>query len=156
MFPLPVLCVWVFLCVFVLFCFLQKLLYILASPLPLWNSPSVPPEGLCPGLKSYACKLILNFQGVPFFLAVPWHVELPGQGSDLSFSCKLSQSCGNMGSLTHWARLGIELASQHCQDTADPVAPQRELLDCIFFFFPQSIPLTHEQVELNLLPLQFD
>ena len=38
-----------------------------------------------------------------------------------------------MGFLTPSAGPGIELACQHSQDTADPVAPQLELL--IFFFF---------------------
>ena len=38
------------------------------------------------------------------FLAAPWHMELPGQGSDPSSSHNLSHSCGNAGSLTHCAR----------------------------------------------------
>ena len=29
--------------------------------------------------------------------------------------------------LTHCAGLGIELASSHCRDAVDPVAPQQEL-----------------------------
>ena len=38
------------------------------------------------------------------FLAAPQHMDLLGQGSDLSHSCNLSHSCGNAGSLTHCAR----------------------------------------------------
>ena len=51
-------------------------------------------------------------------------MELLGQGSDLRHSLDLSCICGNAGSLTHCYRLGIEPASQCCQDAADPVAPQ--------------------------------
>ena len=36
-----------------------------------------------------------------FFLADLQHMEFPGQGSDLSYSCNLCCSCGNAGSLTH-------------------------------------------------------
>ena len=38
-----------------------------------------------------------------FFLAAPWHVELPGQGSDPGHSHKPSWSWSNAGSLTHYA-----------------------------------------------------
>ena len=47
-----------------------------------------------------------------FFLAAPRHIELPGQGSDLSHSHDLSHSCSNARSLAHCARWGIEHASQ--------------------------------------------
>ena len=63
-----------------------------------------------------------------FFLAAPPHMEVPGQGSDPIHSCKLSHSCGNAGFLTHCAGLGIEPMSQRSQDTANPIAPQWELL----------------------------
>ena len=43
------------------------------------------------------------------FLAAQWHMEFPGQGSDLSHSCGLSCSCGNAGSLTHCAGQGWNL-----------------------------------------------
>lgn len=56
-----------------------------------------------------------------FFLAAPWHIEFPSQGS------ALSRSCGSIRSLTHCAGLGIKLASQHCRDTVDAIAPQWEL-----------------------------
>ena len=54
-------------------------------------------------------------------------MELPGQGSDLSHSQELNFSCGNARSLTDGAWPGIKPASQHSQDTADPIGPQQEL-----------------------------
>ena len=56
-------------------------------------------------------------------------MEFLGQGSELSHSHDLSCSCGNAGSFTHCARLEIKPATQFSQDTADPVAPQQELLE---------------------------
>ena len=61
-----------------------------------------------------------------FFFATPWHMEFPGQGSN--HIPKLRFSCGNVRSLTHCARPGIEPTSQGSQDAADPIAPQREFL----------------------------
>ena len=55
-----------------------------------------------------------------------------GQGFGLSFSCGLSPSCGNMRSLTHCAGPGIEPASQHSQDVANPAAPQHRLQLSLF------------------------
>ena len=63
------------------------------------------------------------------FLAAPWHLEFLGQGSDRSHSCDLSHSGGNARSLTHCARPGIKPVCQRSQDAADPVEPQRELLE---------------------------
>ena len=66
-----------------------------------------------------------------FFIFGPphmWHLEFPGQGSDLSCSSDLSQSYSQAGSLTHCAGLGIKPLSQRFQDAADPFAPQQELL----------------------------
>ena len=45
------------------------------------------------------------------FLAGPWHVEFPGQGSDPSCTCSLCSGCSNARSFTHWARPGVEPAS---------------------------------------------
>lgn len=59
-------------------------------------------------------------------LAAPWRVELLGKGSDLGHSCDLSHSCSHASSLTYCAGLGIEPASRHSQDTANPVVLQRE------------------------------
>ena len=66
------------------------------------------------------------------FLVFFWlpcrHMKFLGQGSDLSQNLDLSHSCGNARSLTHCAGPGIKSASQHSQDTTDPVVPQQELL----------------------------
>ena len=46
-------------------------------------------------------KILRQFQGFgdtgPFFLfpVALWHMEFPGQGSDLSHSLEVSHSCGN-------------------------------------------------------------
>ena len=65
-------------------------------------------------------------------------MEFPGKESDPS------HSCGNTGSLTHCAGLGIEPASQSSQNAAYPVAPQQELLFFIvflpFFLFLSFLP----------------
>ena len=61
-----------------------------------------------------------------FFLGAPWHMELPGHGSDLGHSGDLSLSCGSTRSLTHCAWLGIEPAFQHSQDSTNPIALQQE------------------------------
>ena len=66
------------------------------------------------------------------FLAAPQHMEFRGQGSDVSCNHDLSCSCGNAGSLTHCAGLGIEPATRRSQDTADPAEPQQELHILIF------------------------
>ena len=58
-----------------------------------------------------------------FFLAAPQHMEFPGQGSDLA------AAAATLDPLTHCAGPGIELASQ----CSDPVAPQRELLNDLFY-----------------------
>ena len=67
------------------------------------------------------------------FLTTPWHMEFPGQGSDLSSSCHLPWSCGNTGSLTLCAGLGIEPTSQCSRDAADPIVLQQERL-CMFLY----------------------
>ena len=56
------------------------------------------------------------------------HMEFPGQGSDLSLSHHRGHTCGNAGSFTHYPGPGIEPGSQCSQDTANPIAPQQELL----------------------------
>ena len=64
-------------------------------------------------------------------------------GSDLSHGhdCHdLRGSCGNAGSPTHCARLGINPETQRSQDSTHPVVPQWELqyllsFDFFFFFF---------------------
>lgn len=59
--------------------------------------------------------------------------ELPRQRSELSCSHNLSCSCSNASSLTHCAGLQMEPMSQRSQYTADPLAPQWELLFFSFF-----------------------
>ena len=56
-------------------------------------------------------------------------MEFLGQGSDLNHSCSLCYSCGNTGSLTHSAGLGVESPSDHSRDAANPVVQQWELLE---------------------------
>ena len=60
------------------------------------------------------------------FLATPWHMEFPGQGSDLSHSCDLCHSCSNAGSLTHHDQAG---GTNLRPKAAYPIEPQQELLD---------------------------
>ena len=64
-----------------------------------------------------------------FFLATLPHVELLGQGSDLSLSCDLHHSHGNSnaGSFNSLCPSGIEPASQCCGDAADPAVLQQKL-----------------------------
>ena len=64
-----------------------------------------------------------------FVLAALRHMEFLAQGSDPSHSHKPSRSCGNTGSLTHSAGLGIEPAFQCFQDTAYPIGPWQERLE---------------------------
>ena len=69
------------------------------------------------------------------FLAVPRHMEFPGQGSEGSHSCNLCCSCSNARSLTHCAFvLGINPVSQRSRPIADPVAPDWELLFVCFVY----------------------
>ena len=75
---------------------------------------------------------------VCFFLAAPWHMKFPGQGSDLSHSCHLSHSCSHAGSLSHCVGLGIEPASQGSQDAASPTVPQWELCNFLSIFKPST------------------
>ena len=70
-----------------------------------------------------------------YFLATPWNMDFPGQGSDPSGSYSICCSCSNNRSLTHCAQLGIEHVSQHSRHAAYPVAPQQEL----FNFFSHYI-----------------
>ena len=94
------------------------------------------PTDLLPGILSQqrACHLLqlpnpgVFFVCFCFFFGRPKTYGVPrGQGSDPSCSCNLHCSCSNTGSLTHCARLGMELATQHCRDTTDPAVPQQEL-----------------------------
>ena len=101
-----------------------------------WPPPSVSGNNACQLLLmavSWASLVVVVVVVFQFFLATLWHIEFPGQGSYLSCGRNLSHSCRNNGSLTHCARLRIELASQHSQDVTDPVAPQQELWASLVF-----------------------
>ena len=78
------------------------------------------------------------------FLAAPWHVELPGQGSDPSRSCDLCCTCGNTGSLSHCAEPGIKPMLRCSQDIAHPIVPQQELQGTPF--------LIHNCCQMSSLP----
>ena len=68
-----------------------------------------------------------------FFFGHPETYRVPGgQGLDLSHICDLHCSCGTAGSLTHCAELGIEPVTHCSRNTANPNAPQWELVLCIF------------------------
>ena len=60
------------------------------------------------------------------FLATPWHVEFPGQGSDPRCSCHHTRS------FNPWCQPGFKPASQCSRDTADSVVPQWELPHYIY------------------------
>ena len=61
-----------------------------------------------------------------FFLAVPQHMEFPGQGSDLSRGYNLRCRFSNARSLTLCAGPGTQPESQHSRDASDPIVPQQE------------------------------
>ena len=61
------------------------------------------------------------------FLAAPWHMAFPGQGSDSSHSGDLRHWYSNSGSSTHCAGPGIKLASQHSRDAIDTTVPRQKL-----------------------------
>lgn len=64
--------------------------------------------------------LVFSFFGTPTAYGVP----RPGIRSELQWQPK--PELWQCRSLTHYARLEIEPASQYSQDTADPLAPQPE------------------------------
>ena len=48
-------------------------------------------------------------------------------------------AAGTPDPLTHCARLGIKPASWNCRGTADPILPQQELQELLFFFSPHFL-----------------
>lgn len=70
---------------------------------------------------SYDCNFFFSF------LAAPWHMAFPGQGSDSSHSGDLRHRYSNSGSSTHCAGPGIKLASQHSRDAIDTAVPRQKL-----------------------------
>lgn len=76
-----------------------------------------------PPLKITIFDIFYTFVG--FFLTTPCSTwKFRSQGLNLRCSCSLCLSCSNAGSLGHCAQPGFEWASQHSQDTADPLVPQ--------------------------------
>ena len=75
---------------------------------------------------------VITSANIPFiFLVALWHMEFPGQGSDLSYSGRYSSA----GSLTHCVGPRMEPVSQCSRDATNPVAPQQELSSNVFSFF---------------------
>ena len=65
-----------------------------------------------PQLKCFSTRGLLLYCALIFccfFLAAQWHMEFPAQGSDQSHNCDLYYRCGNMGSLTHCTKLGLNV-----------------------------------------------
>ena len=83
--------------------------------------------GLVPSLGSLFMIYVDCLRYLFIYFAVPRYMELQGQGTDPRCSLKLSCS-GSAGSLTHCAGSDIKPASQCFHDTADPIAPQWEIL----------------------------
>lgn len=59
--------------------------------------------------------------------------KFPGQGSDLSYILTYITAVATPDPLTQCAGLWMEPASQCCRDSTNPVVPQRELLNTLFF-----------------------
>ena len=92
-----------------------------------------PASGLCErerGIRVCVCVCVCvcvrEDKNHPFFsfLATPWHMEFPPQGSDLRPSCDLCCSCGNPGSFNPLCQVRLEPASQRCRDAAHLIVPQ--------------------------------
>ena len=74
-------------------------------------------------------QLVSQLVSQLFFLFwLPPACGAPGPGNRSQMKLNLSHSCGNPGSLTHCARLGIEPMSQHSQDATNAIVLQWELL----------------------------
>ena len=67
------------------------------------------------------------------FLATPWHMEFPGQGSDPSHSCNLYCCCNNARSFNPLCRAGDQTCVPALRDATDPVAPEQEILFLNFY-----------------------
>lgn len=78
---------------------------------------------------------LLTSEYFSLFRGRPAAYGVPSQGSDPSHRLALHHSCGNAGSFTHCASTGIEPASWHSKDTADPVHSGNSL-STLFFISP--------------------
>lgn len=78
----------------------------------------------------YSERMLFGEFFFPFGCPQACGVSGPGMRSEPSSDQlqPMPQLCATWDPLTHCARLGIEPASWHSRDTADPVAPQWELL----------------------------
>ena len=78
--------------------------------------------------KSSYCSLWVFFGGgwflfVCLFLATPWHIEIPGQGSYLNHRCGIGHSCYNARSFNPLCQLWFEPESWSCRDTTTAGTP---------------------------------
>ena len=82
-----------------------------------------------------------SVQQLRFFFFLFWatlqYMKFPGWGSDPSHSCDLRCCHGNTGALTRCscAGWGFEPLSQCSRDTANPIAPLRELPKVVLKFY---------------------
>ena len=72
-----------------------------------------------------------------FFLLLSHHMEVSGPGIESSHSCDLCHSCSDAGSLTHCARLGIELTLPQQPKLLQSDPPP-------LFFFLRAAPAAYE------------
>ena len=93
-------------------------------PAIIWHITSPKPERGMPSSSLLLWGLLFVF----FVLATPWHMEFPGQGSNLNHSCDLHCSCcDNPESLTQCLGPGVKPVSQFYREAANPIVPQWEL-----------------------------
>lgn len=79
----------------------------------------------------FACGVLYICMYVCIYLAAPWHMESPCQGSDLSCACDPGCGCGKHQIPNPLCRAGDWTWSQHSQDATDPVVLQREFLPVV-------------------------
>ena len=89
-------------------------------PAIIWHITSPKPERGMPSSSLLLWGLLFVF----FVLATPWHMEFPGQGSNLNHSCDLHCSCcDNPESLTQCLGPGVKPVSQFYREAANPIVP---------------------------------
>lgn len=99
-----------------------SVLYIDACRWP-WNTSRIQSCSFC--LWCVVCMYVC------IYLAAPWHMESPCQGSDLSCACDPGCGCGKHQIPNPLCRVGDWTWSQHSQDATDPVVLQREFLPVV-------------------------
>ena len=80
---------------------------------------------------SFLCFLVFVFF---LFLDAPWHMEFPGQGSDLSCSCSLRHSCSNTGSFNLLCRTGAQTCILVLQRRCQSHCTTAGILSLAFFW----------------------